>query len=126
MVGEEDLFVAKLNNNFEILWSQQLGVKVSPKQCEVRAIALDSKNNVYVTGFTFSDFDENTRLNQRHENDIITVKFDKNGNKLWSKQFGTYTYDYGVDLSITKWDSVLVLGQTNNILLYKFDENGNQ
>ena len=108
-----------LNNNFEILWSQQLGVRVSPKQCEVRAIALDSKNNVYVTGSTFSDFDENTRLNQRHENDIITVKFDKNGNKVWSKQFGTYTYDYGVDLSITKWDSVLVLGQTNNILLYK-------
>ena len=87
---------------------------------------MDSKNNVYIAGFTSSEIDENTRMNQRSETDIITVKFDKNGNKLWSKQYGTTRYDHGVDLSVTKWDSVLVLGQVNNILLYKFDENGNQ
>ena len=45
MVGEEDLYVAKLNSDAQIIWSKQLGVTSSqPKNCIVNGISVDSKN----------------------------------------------------------------------------------
>jgi len=110
VVGEEDVYVAKLNNDAQIIWSKQLGVTSSqPKNCFVRGISVDSNNNIYITGGTYADFDGNSRVNQRHETDNFIVKFDKNGNKQWSKQFGTGGYDEAADIVITKWDSSLTL-----------------
>ena len=93
----------------------------------VRGISVDSNNNIYITGGTYADFDGNSRINQRYETDNFIVKFDKNGNKQWSKQFGTGGYDEAADIVITKWDSSLTLTfQSGYPKIYKFNANGSQ
>ena len=77
MVGEEDLYVAKLNNEAQIIWSKQLGVTTSsPKNCFVKGISVDSNNNIYITGGTHANFDGNSRVDSREETDNIIVKFE--------------------------------------------------
>jgi len=128
MVGEEDLYVAKLNSDAQIIWSKQLGVTSSqPKNCIVNGISVDSKNNIYIAGSTYANFDGNSRVDSREETDNIFVKFDKNGNKQWSKQFGSSGYDDSYDIVITKWDSSLTLTfQSGYPKIYKFNANGSQ
>jgi hypothetical protein len=55
------------------------------KNCIVNGISLDSKNNIYITGSKYANFDGNSRVDSREKTDNLIVKFDKNGNKQWSK-----------------------------------------
>ncbi len=89
------------------------------------AIALDSNQNVYVTGRSYdpdSDFD------------YCTIKYDTNGYRLWIARFngpGDF-YDEAFDISVDSSQNVYVTGESfENNLSYDFatiayDSNGDQ
>jgi len=73
--GGKDIIVIKYNSNLTKQWSQQIGTSNNESG---RAVAVDSLNNIYVTGYTFGGLDGNTNLGS---SDIFLMKFNSSGVK---------------------------------------------
>ena len=61
-------------------------------------ILTESSGNVYVTGYTYGDFDGNKNLGSK---DIIIVKYNSSVTKQWTKQYGTSSDDEGKGITWT-------------------------
>jgi hypothetical protein len=75
------------------------------------ALALDSENNVYVTGGSYDPrgFDW-PRLPYE---DIATIKYDTNGNEIWVDRYDWYGHhDVGYDIAVDNKGSVYVTGES--------------
>ena len=103
--GGQDIFLVKYNSSAEKQWTQQLG---SSSNDTGRGVAVDSSNNIYVTGVTAGSLDGNTHLG---EQDIFLVKYDDNGTKLWSTQYGTSASDIAHGVAVHS-SSIYVTGET--------------
>ena len=86
--GTQDLFVVKYDSNGIKQWTKLLGV--TGAQTSAYDIKSDSTDNVYVTGFTNGNLDGQTKTGTQ---DLFVVKYDSNGNKLWTRLLG----DAGAD-----------------------------
>ena len=73
-----DVFLRKYDPNGSELWTRQFGTTNSDF---ARAVEVDSLDNVYVTGSTSGP--------QAEGEDAILLKYDTNGNLLWTRQFST-------------------------------------
>ena len=65
------------------------------------------------------------------ENDIFLTRFSKNGQKLWSKKYGTIHDDRGIDAVEARDGSIVVISTTSyekhkNVTLMRITENGNK
>ena len=81
-------------------------------------IAVDDAGNIFMLGETYGVFDGTE--NAGHD-DIFLTKWDKKGNKEWTKQWGTEEYDKGYDIKIDPIGNVFVVGYTSG----SFPENEN-
>lgn len=85
---------------------------------EARAVAVDSMNNVIVTGWSIQGTPQN----------YMTVKYDTNGNKIWNR---TYTDGRQArSVAVDSQDNIVVTGYqfdgfTDTFLTIKYDKNGN-
>lgn len=130
--GGSDLFLIKYDTNGNKLWTEQLG---SASIDTGRGVSIDGSGNVYVTGETFGNLDGNTKAGYT---DIFLTKYDTDGNKLWTKQQGTTSFDYGYGVSVDGNDNVYITGyskgdldgNTNagnyDVFLAKYDTDGNK
>jgi len=103
--GGQDIFLVKYNSDAEKQWTQQLG---SSSNDTGRGVAVDSSNNIYVTGVTAGSLDGNTHLGDQ---DIFLVKYADNGTKLWSTQYGTSASDIAHGVAVHS-SSIYVTGET--------------
>jgi hypothetical protein len=124
------LLIMKFDSDGEDLWSKEEDFYITKNS---NKIALDGNDNIYI-GTTIENSLEDTQSYGKQ--DFLIIKYDKNGNKIWNKQFGTsendsigaitikneeiYTTGYvnGVLDSITKWGR-------GDIFLMKLDLDGN-
>ena len=74
--GEKDVFLLKLDSFGKKLWVKQFG---TPFDDYGNGLAIDSSDNVSITGFTFGDLDGNKN---KGDADIFFVKFNSSGEKL--------------------------------------------
>ena len=103
--GERDVFLAKYSNTGNLQWVRQIG----NTHAEGKSLAIDSKNYIYLIGYSFGDFDSNKNIGS---SDIVIAKYNTEGDKLWAKQYGTLSEDYGEDIAIDKSDNIFVTGYT--------------
>lgn len=93
------------------------------------AVAVDSSDNVYITGYTGGDLEGNVSAGVT---DVFVVKNDVNGNRLWTRQFGTKYDDAGQAIAIDSQGSIYLSGVTcgsftseqdacSNIFIAKFN-----
>jgi len=75
-MGKEDAFVAKYNNDGQLLWLKQFGTMENERPS---GIALGRKGEIYLTGFSEGEMDGAKYYGGR---DIFLVKYDKDGKKL--------------------------------------------
>ncbi len=82
------------------------------------AMALDSFDNIYITG--------------KDNSDICLLKYNSSGAQQWSKIWGDYDYDVGYAIELDSSNNVYVTGSTysstwdkDNLVLLKFDNMGN-
>lgn len=114
-LGAGDIFLAKYDGNGNYLWAKQAG---GPATDDVRDIALDALGNIILTG-TFwgtSDFDPDAgvaNLIAAGQNDSYLAKYDANGSYLWSKQFGSTSYDIGTSLKTDVTGNLFITGTFN-------------
>ena len=105
----------------------------TPKDDYSNGIAIDSTGNIYITGYTKGDFDNDSITTNP---DIILLKFDSSGTKLWHKQISTSSDDRGNGIAIDNHNNIYITGYSKGNLdnitnsgradafLMKFDLNG--
>ncbi len=86
-------------------------------------VAVDSNNNVIVTGYV---------MNVHGNNDFYTIKYDSTGNKIWDVTYDSGRDDRAMDVAIDSLDNIVVAGwsynTSNNDDYYtiKYDSTGNK
>jgi uncharacterized delta-60 repeat protein len=108
--GGRDIFLVKYNSSGTKQWTQQFG---SSKKDYGLASNVDSKGNIYVTGYTEGGLDGNTNSG---ESDIFLVKYNSSGTKQWTQQLGTPTFDEGNGVAVDSSDNIYVSGWTRGKL----------
>lgn len=103
-----DAFLRKYDSAGGEVWTRQFGVN-SGSIVRINAVAVDPADFVYVTGWTTHGLSGQTALGQY---DVFVRKYDPNGNELWTRQFGTTAYDYGLALTASQSGGVIVAGYT--------------
>jgi len=89
--GGDDLFLVKYDTNGNKLWTRQLGTSSLDG---AYGVAVDGSGNAYVAGHTLGGLDGNTSAGG---DDLFLVKYDTNGNKLWTRQLGSSSWDQAVE-----------------------------
>ncbi len=113
----------KYNASGNQSWEKQYYGFISAGQAY--GIALDSKRNVYVTGLGYDPTVPVTDI------DIVTVKYNENGTKLWSETFGNNAnYEEAHDIAIDSSGNVYITGLKSAMnIIYcqtlKYDNNWN-
>jgi hypothetical protein len=105
--GGHDAFVRKYDADGNEVWTRQFG---SSSHDYASGISVDA-SGVYVTGFTEGTIPGQTSAG-RH--DAFVRKYDANGTEVWTRQFGTSSYDYASGIYVNG-SGVYVTGYTGGI-----------
>ncbi len=128
--GKTDVLFYSFNTNFERRFIKQIG---NSENDSAQSLVIDTKDSIYLTGTTTGNFDSNLGLGNK---DGFIIKYDKNGNKIWSKLYGTSSNDSINQLFFYK-EFIYFVGATEgnyqgninfgneDIIISKIDLNGN-
>ena len=109
--GDTDGFLTKFSSAGEKIWTRMIGGSGGDY---VTGIANGSDGSVYVTGNTSSNLDGLTR---RGQFDSFVIKYDANGNKLWTRfiaDANTYKVEsFGNAISVGKDGNIAIVGSVN-------------
>ncbi len=120
--GEKDIFLTKFSTDGKKIWTKQYGTGFYD---EGNSIAIDSSGNIFITGSTFGSLDGRRNRDGR-DPDVFLTKFNSNGTKFWTKQYGkNFSHDFGNSVTIDNSGAIYVAGHyLGNILLIKYSSNG--
>ena len=106
--GRFDIFLVKYNSSGTKQWVKQL--EGSSKSFDnAQGLAVDSSDNIYVTGFTSGGLDGNTSSGKH---DIFLVKYNSSGTKQWIQQFGSSENDLGIAVDVDSKGNIYLTGYT--------------
>jgi Zn/Cd-binding protein ZinT len=109
LTGTQDFFLTKYDSSGSRLWTRQMGAASAPTNCN--GIAIDSGNNILLSGYTQGNLDGYTLAGTY---DAFTIKYDSSGTKLWSAQIGVSSaYTYGRSVVVDSSDNVYTIGTTS-------------
>jgi len=117
--GSYDIFIEKLDSNGALVWLYILGSSESEM---VEGIATDLNGNIYLTGSFWGvvdvDFGEGVYEITPTEgfDDIFVLKLNPNGEFLWVKTMGSYTFDSGSVIKVDAQENVYLAGQFGHYL----------
>lgn len=124
------LLIIKLDERANLLYSRTFGTKNYDR---MNNLILMSDGGVLAVGSSItsrssSDNMFNTGLGN---NDIFITRFSKDGQKLWSKKYGTIYDDEGIDAIEATDGSIIVIGTTSyeknrDVSIMRLTENGNR
>jgi hypothetical protein len=86
-------------------------------------VAVDSQDNVIVTGYT---------MTAAGNNDYYTIKYDSGGNKMWDATYDSGRDDRAMDVAVDSLDNIIVTGWSYNTsgnydyYTIKYDSTGNK
>ncbi|MFX1498866.1 MAG: SBBP repeat-containing protein [Promethearchaeota archaeon] len=100
---DTDAFLAKFDNNGEILWYNIWGGDYDDSG---GGIAFDSAGNVYMGGSTSSFGPAVPNANW------FLAKFDSAGNQLWNNSWGTTEGEWGGSIAVDSSDYIYYIGST--------------
>jgi outer membrane protein OmpA-like peptidoglycan-associated protein len=127
---EGSLLVLKLDANGNIIFTKKFGTKNYDR---MNNLILMSDGGVVAVGssITSRSTSDNMFETGLGLNDIFITRFSKNGQKLWSKKYGTKYDDNGVDAVEANDGSIVVISTTSydknkDVTLMRITENGNK
>lgn len=117
-VGEDDIFVLKLNPIGDLLWVNSYG---SIKDDIGLSLAVGKNNELYISGFYGDtiDFDPGPQINQfasKGNRDIFIQKLDSAGNLDWIRTIGSDSIDYTNSITLDPSENLLVSGKIVGIV----------
>ncbi|HNZ27917.1 MAG TPA: hypothetical protein PKK13_11900, partial [Spirochaetota bacterium] len=129
-IGDADIFIAKFDFNGNKKWTNLFGTVEKDK---AKSLAI-GKDGIYVTGTTKGVIDANINAGMW---DIFVAKYDFNGNKKWTKMYGSSSHDESNSIAITE-NEIYVSGYSlgsldltknkgnSDCFLLKLNANGNK
>jgi uncharacterized delta-60 repeat protein len=102
-IGNDDLLIAKYNSAGALQWDRTLGGTGSDVG---NAVAIDSADNIIVTGSTASD--------GAGSNDVLIAKYNSAGALQWDRTLGGTGSDIGRAVAIDSANNIIVTGQTTS------------
>lgn len=106
---ETDIFLAKFDPGGNHIWSHGFGDYQGSGDQRGRSVAVDGAGNVFLTGDFEGIVDFNGGL-QALGIDIFLVKFDPDGNHIWSQRFGDFDGQVGTSVAVDGAGNVLLTG----------------
>lgn len=104
--GGWDAYVRKYDPAGQEIWTRQFGGGGADVSS---GVDIDSQGNVVVAGSTRATLPGQQTAG---EYDAFVRSFDRDGNTLWTRQFGTHNDDHAVALAIGPGDDIVVTGGT--------------
>ena len=104
--GGDDIFLTKYSSSGVKQWTRQWGTK---KDDRGSSAAIDSSGNIFVTGYTKGELDNNTNMGGY---DIFLTKYSSSGIKQWTRQWGTAKDDKGSCAAIDSSGNIYITGFT--------------
>ncbi len=107
--GAEDMFVAKWNQNGNLIWAKSFGGGLIDK---VNGVCTDINGNIYITGYYTSQITfGNIQLLSGTDADIFIVKLNSIGEVVWAKKAGGLDGDdKGLDISCDIFGNISLTG----------------
>ncbi len=93
----------KYDKNGNLLWNNRYE---SGEQAEANDIALDSEDNLIISGFKLSRY----IFSKKGNYDFYTLKVDKNGEVIWKKRYDLGSEDRIYGVAVDKNNSIIVGG----------------
>jgi len=119
--GYDDVFLLKYNSNGSLLWNTTWGGAVDNDWGY--GIAVDSNNNIFITGYTYSYGAGGI--------DVFLLKYNSNGSLLWNTTWGGAGNDEGVGIAVDSNNNILITGIIDSygagywdVFLLKYNSNG--
>ncbi|EMN46562.1 SBBP repeat beta-propeller lipoprotein, LipL53 family [Leptospira weilii] len=130
-VGIQDIIFGKYDSQMKMIWTKQIGN--ANTTLSVRDIAVDTNDNVYVTGNTNRNYPEALTGIE----DMFLIKFDSEGNQLWLRQKGIANHGiFPSKMTLDSFGNVYIVGHTDgsfggpltgsNGFIIKFKSNGDE
>ena len=117
-ISNQDVYVVKMDNN-ALGWNKTWGGGASDSAYGIAVYG----NNIYLCGYTYS-YGEGS-------SDILVIKYDSNGKKMWNITWGTNETDRGTDVAIDKNGNIYVVGyglaytsEKYDVVLQKYSSDG--
>ena len=119
-LGGYDAFVLKLDQSGNQQWLRQFGTSSSD---EALALAVDSTGAVLVAGFTPGTL---PGASSQGVEDAFVLKLDPaTGGTVWTRQFGTASYDLAFGVAVDANDQIIVGGYTGGVFPGETTPNAN-
>ena len=104
-------FISKVNSSGSLIFTNVFG-----PSCGTNGIAKDSLNNIYVTGYTYSNMFPTTenaysKTNNGNQDGFI-IKFNSTGNVLFSTYFGGSETDSSMGIATDSENNIIITGYT--------------
>ncbi len=119
--ASEDIFLVKFSSAGDLVWQRIWG---GTGDDEGFGVAIDSSNNIYVTGHTSSS--------GAGGSDALLLKFDSGGGLIWQKTWGGGGDETAVSVAVSSTESIYMTGYTTSFgaggpdaFLLKYDQEGN-
>jgi hypothetical protein len=110
--GNRDYFIAKYNNDGDLLWTRQAGNINGGTMAN--GIAVDKNSNIYIVGSTTADISGD---GQKGNYDYFIAKYNNIGNLLWIKQIGDTNGNSEIISVFANMDNIYIVGNTSVGLL---------
>jgi hypothetical protein len=139
LIGQKDVYLTKYGPSGVIQWSKKFGAVGAFADISQGSLLVDDQNNLYLSFASNGHVDSG--LTPIAAVDTYIMKFDLNGNKIWSKNFSSAdltagiwaqgsTIDSSGNIIITGWsvgsfDGNPVVG-TQDAFILKLDRNGSK
>jgi len=108
-------FMVGLSDDFTPQWKTQLN---SDEYCQVASIAQDDHGNIYSAGSFNSRIKlEDTLLISNGYSDGFIQKYNSDGKHIWSRNFGSWYYDYANQLVVDNFGGAFITGSIGDTLL---------
>ncbi|HRZ78431.1 MAG TPA: SBBP repeat-containing protein [bacterium] len=126
-----DIFLTKFSSDGKKIWTKQWGTE---EEDFANEIAVDNAGNIFVTGVTHGSLDGNTfaggQCGSESCADLFLSKFNEDGTKIWTRQWGGTGSDEAEAVTVDKEDNIIITGSSysceSSIVLDKFDNDGVQ
>lgn len=109
-----DAFVSRFDTSGVLLWSTYIG---GSWQDEIKAMALDTTENIYLTGYTQSSDNISTSgtysPNYNGSKDMFLIKMSSSGSVLWGTYFGDANDEEATGIAVRN-GKIAVTGITNS------------
>ena len=110
--GGEDVFITKLDSSGDLVWAK--GISSTSNEFG-NSVAIDSSNNVYVTGVFGAtvDFDPGAgvqNLTSAGNYDVFVLKLTSDGSFVWAKRFGNNQWDEARSIKVDTSGNVYLTG----------------